>query len=94
MFETVAILLVLGSIFGYLNYRLFQLPFAIAMMIAGLLASLAVLGADAVFTEWHLGDELHRLALQDVNFSEALMRGMLSFLLFAGAVRDVRCGER
>ena len=86
MFETVAILLVLGSIFGYLNYRLFQLPFAIAMMIAGLLASLAVLGADAVFTEWHLGDELHRLALQDVNFSEALMRGMLSFLLFAGAL--------
>lgn len=86
MFETVAILLVLGSIFGYLNYRLFQLPFAIAMMIAGLMASMAVLGADAIFTDWHLGADLRRLALEDVNFSEALMRGMLSFLLFAGAL--------
>jgi CPA1 family monovalent cation:H+ antiporter len=86
MFETVAILLVLGSIFGYLNYRLFQLPFAIAMMIAGLMASMAVLGADAMFTDWHLGQELRRLTLEDVNFSEALMRGMLSFLLFAGAL--------
>ncbi len=86
MLETVTILLVAASIFGYLNFRIFKLPFAIAMLVAGLLASLFVLTFDAYLPSYQLGQELREFALQEVDFSEALMRGMLSFLLFAGAL--------
>lgn len=86
MFETVGILVVLASVFGFLNYHMFKLPFGIAMMVSGLAASILVLIVDAAAPGLGLGAALRELVLTDVNFSEALMRGMLSFLLFAGAL--------
>jgi len=86
MFETVTILIVLAAAFGAVNHRTLRLPFSIALIIGGLLASLLVLGLDAVLPQWGMGDALRELVLEDIDFTEALMHGMLGFLLFAGAL--------
>ena len=54
-------------------------------MVIALAASLVILALDAAVPAWGLGPSL-RSALLDIDFSEALMQGMLSFLLFAGAL--------
>ncbi len=86
MFDIVSLLIVLAAGFGALNHLTLRLPSGIALTIAGLLASLLVLGLDAVALDFGLGEELRELVLQDIDFTEALMHGMLGFLLFAGAM--------
>jgi len=86
MFEIVALLLVLAAGFASLNHLTLELPSGVALLSAGLLASLLVLGLDALLPGWGFGEELRELVLEDIDFAEALMHGMLSFLLFAGAL--------
>jgi CPA1 family monovalent cation:H+ antiporter len=85
IFDTVAILFVIAAFFAYVNHKLFKLPFAIGIMVAGLFASLLMLGVDVVFPALGLSKLVHAV-LVDIDFAEALMHGMLSFLLFAGAL--------
>ena len=85
IFDTTAILLVTASFFGYLNHKLFRLPFAIGIMIAGLLGSFILLALGAVWPGLGMYEFAVAL-LSDIDFAEALMHGMLSFLLFAGAL--------
>lgn len=84
-FDTVAILFVVAAVFAYANHKLFKLPFAIGVMLAGLFASLLMVGVDTLFPTLGLAELVHGV-LNDVDFAEALMHGMLSFLLFAGAL--------
>ncbi|HZA67833.1 MAG TPA: sodium:proton antiporter [Geminicoccaceae bacterium] len=82
--ETAAVLIVLATVLGYLNYRFIGLPHTIGLTVMGALASLAVIAID-----WVLPtplDDAERSLLQSVDFSETLLNGMLSFLLFAGAL--------
>ncbi|MEM6928913.1 MAG: sodium:proton antiporter [Myxococcota bacterium] len=91
MFEIVTLLIVLAAGFGALNHVTLRLPSGVALTIAGLLASLFILSVDALVPGWGLADELRELVLEDIDFTEALMHGMLSFLLFAGALHtDLR----
>jgi CPA1 family monovalent cation:H+ antiporter len=78
-----AVLTSLAAVFSYLNYRYLRLPTAIGLMLIALLASLGVvlLGPHA----HGLKDYAARL-LQAVDFDATLLHGMLSFLLFAGAI--------
>ncbi len=85
LFDTVAVLLVIAAVFGYLNHKLIKLPFAIGIMVGGLLSSFLVIGAAHLYPGIVV-DELARSVLSDIDFAEALMHGMLSFLLFAGAL--------
>ena len=81
----IAILLTLAAIFGFLNYRFLKLPRTIGLVIVALLASLGVLALDLLFPDLGLGPGLRR-ALIEIDFSTTLMHGLLSFLLFAGAL--------
>lgn len=85
IFEIAAVLVTLAAVFGYINYRFIGLPHTIGLTIMGALASLALVGADLVFPDAGLGAAI-RTFLQSVDFHTALMEGMLSFLLFAGAL--------
>ncbi len=85
IFDTAALLVVLASIFGFANHHLLKLPFAIGMTVSALLASLLIMGIDVVLPQVGLG-QVVRQALSEVDFSETLMKGMLGFLLFAGAL--------
>ncbi len=82
--NTTAVLISLAALFSYLNYRYLKIPTTIGIMLIALSISLGLLAADFLgFT--HLSEHVEKL-LRSIDFHEALMQGMLSFLLFAGAL--------
>ncbi len=84
-FDLVAMLFGLAALFGYINYRLLKLPHTIGLVVIALAVSFGVLAADAAVPAWGLGAAV-RQTLDRIDFTEALMKGFLSFLLFAGAL--------
>ncbi len=84
IFAAIAVFITVVALSSYLNYRFFRLPMAIGLMVIGLFLSLALIGLHAAGLEIGLGAESF---LRRADFSEVLMRGMLSFLLFAGALK-------
>ena len=79
-----ALLLTLAAVFGYLNHRFIGLPTTIGVMLIAIVMSLILtLGAALGFGG---GVEMARGIVAQIDFNEALMHGMLSFLLFAGAL--------
>src|ERR1700682_6086066 len=84
-----AVLMVLAALFSWLNHRFIRLPPTIALLLFSLATSLAVVALGK------LGFDSERLAedvLSKVQLDQALLNGMLSFLLFAGALH-VDLGE-
>jgi len=82
--NTAAILITLAALFSYLNHRFVRLPNTIGIMIISLLLSLIVLIAGKLgsnFLVYHAASIVH-----SIDFYQTLMNGMLSFLLFAGAL--------
>ncbi len=83
VFQIIAILISLTAIFSYLNYRYFKLPATIGVMLIALLFSLGLI-AFGHYVPWiHAGA---KQLLRQIDFDQTLMQGMLSFLLFAGAL--------
>ena len=84
MLDLCALLLSLAAIFSYINFRFIKLPTTIGVMLIAMLisVSLVVLG--------HCGFEgiqnRATAVLEGIDFNKALMHGMLSFLLFSGAL--------
>ena len=79
----IAILISLSAFFMYLNYRYIKLPETIGIMILSLVFSLIVI----MMQGFGLTDFKNLITLiQDIDFEKTLMQGMLSFLLFAGAL--------
>ncbi len=85
LFDLAAILLTLAAVFGYFNHRWLRLPHTIGLVVIALLASLAVLALDLVAPGLGFRTAV-RSAVESVDFPDLLMQGMLSFLLFAGAL--------
>lgn len=83
LFEVSAIVLTLAALASYLNYRFLHLPSTIGVMLIPLLASLLLIFASKMGVRV---DDYVRPVLAQINFSELLFNGMLSFLLFAGAL--------
>ena len=83
IFQIITILIVLAALFSYVNHRYIRLPTTIGVMAIALVFSLCLIGLD------HLGvpvQEKVQEILKEIKFSEALLHGMLGFLLFAGAL--------
>ena len=80
-----AILLGLAALFGALNYWFVKLPHTIGLVVIALVASLAVVGLDLVVPTLGLSARVNGF-LESLDFNVTLMQGMLSFLLFAGAL--------
>ena len=80
----IAVILTLSAAFSYFNFRFIGLPTTIGVMLIALVLSggLILLGGLGV---GGLHDSAEGL-LAGVDFDKALMDGMLSFLLFAGAL--------
>lgn len=84
-FDAAAILIVLSATLGWFNHRYFKLPGTVAMTLMGAVASIIVIGVDALLPGSRVSDAVTGF-LNDIDFHETLMNGMLSFLLFAGAL--------
>ncbi len=85
LLDAAAILLTLAACFGLLNHHVLKLPFAIGLLVSGLLASFAVVVIDYVVPAWSLAAHVREIVL-GFNFAETVLNGMLSLLLFAGAL--------
>jgi monovalent cation:H+ antiporter, CPA1 family len=84
-FDAAAILIVLAAGLGYVNHRFIRLPSTIGLTIMGAVASLVVVGLDRVLPASQVGEQIVAF-LAGIDFHTTLMDGMLSFLLFAGAL--------
>ena len=83
LFNILAVLITLSAAFSYLNYRFIKLPTTIGVMVISLLASLGI----TVLGPLGFGlEEDAMILLNSIDFDETLLHGMLSFLLFAGAL--------
>ena len=80
-----AILLLLATIFGAINYKFIKLPHTIGLMIVALVASLSLIALDLIFPSLGMSILVNKF-LENIDFNVTLMQGMLSFLLFAGAL--------
>ena len=85
IFTIGSILVGLSAFFGYLNHRILHLPHTIGLVVIALAASLAIIGLDLVAPGLEIGERVTGM-LHQIDFNETLMHGMLSFLLFAGAL--------
>jgi CPA1 family monovalent cation:H+ antiporter len=83
LFHILSILISLSAAFSFINYRFLKLPTAIGLMLIAMLASLALLLLGPL--SFGLEGEVAVL-LASVEFDETLLHGMLSLLLFAGAL--------
>lgn len=76
--------MVLTALFSYINYHVLRMPTTIGVMFIALAASLGIvtlgwLGVD-------IGQSSVARILETIDFNQLLLHGMLSFLLFAGAM--------
>jgi len=85
LFDIAAILVALTALFGYVNHRLLRLPSSIGILALALASSLFLEGVNALSPGWHLRENVAAF-LGRIDFTAALMHGMLCFLLFAGAL--------
>ncbi len=85
LFNIAAITISLAACFGYINHRWLRMPISIGLVIIALIASFIVMLVDIVLPELGIQNAV-RLSLAQIDFHETLMKGMLSFLLFAGAL--------
>ena len=84
MFEVAVACLVITAFAAWINARFIRLPNTIGVMAIAMLLSLSLLLAD----HFGYGDGYRheRRLMESVDFSDVLMNGMLSILLFAGAL--------
>lgn len=78
-----AVLLTLAALFAYVNHRFIKLPTAIGIMLIGLFFSIIlIVFGDAIPVVSEAADHF----VEGIDFDTTLMQGMLSYLLFAGAL--------
>ena len=83
LYYTLAILVTLTALFGYINHKFLGLPVTIGVMLIALILSLVIILLGM------LGFGLEAYAkrvLSRIEFDRTLLHGMLSFLLFAGSL--------
>ena len=85
VFEIGAILIGLSALFGFVNHRYLYLPHTIGLVMIALAASLVVIATEAFYPASNIAETLTGV-LDQIDFHDAVMNGMLSFLLFAGAL--------
>ncbi|HEU6449104.1 MAG TPA: sodium:proton antiporter [Verrucomicrobiae bacterium] len=81
-FNLIAIVLTLAALFGYVNHRFIKLPSSIGLMLIALVCSLALILAHRLGLQIQFAEKM----IGSISFEKTLMQGMLSFLLFAGAL--------
>jgi CPA1 family monovalent cation:H+ antiporter len=84
LINLIAIIISVSSAFSYINYRFIKLPTTIGVLIIAIICSLILIAISSLgFIEFEQNAEL---IVKSIDFDQTLMHGMLSFLLFAGAL--------
>lgn len=85
LLQIASLLIVLAGAFGTINYLFLRLPSSIGILVVALIASFGVIATDALFPALTVEEQI-RAQVLELEFSEALLEGMLGLLLFAGAL--------
>ncbi len=85
IFEIGAFLVGLSAFFGYINHRFMHLPHTVGLVVMALAASLTLILIEFLSPRTQLLETVTSV-LEQIDFHETVMHGMLSFLLFAGAM--------
>lgn len=84
LYYSFSILIVLASLFAYVNHRFIRLPSTIGIMMMAIIVSIVIRFAGrSIFPD--MTNRLNSL-ISGLDFTEVLMGAMLNFLLFAGAI--------
>lgn len=83
IFQLSSALIVLCAIMAYINFRFLKLPTTIGLMVISLIFSLCLLVTGKFSPGITQIAESH---LKNIDFSSLLLEGLLSFMLFAGAI--------
>lgn len=84
LYYSLSTMIVIASLFAYINLRFLKLPSTIGIMFIALVVSIiARVFGDQLFPK--MTENLNNL-ISGIDFTEILMGGMLNFLLFAGAI--------
>ena len=82
--DVAALLISISALFAYVNHRFIGLPTTIGVMIIAMLTSVLIYLLGLLgFADFH--DQVREI-LGSIDFNKTLLHGMLSFLLFAGAL--------
>ncbi|WP_102109314.1 cation:proton antiporter [Oceaniglobus roseus] len=91
LLQIASLMIVLAGAFGAVNYLFLRLPSSIGILVVSLFASLGIVLLDLVWPALGVADEV-RNVVTGIDFSDALLEGMLGLLLFAGALH-VKLGD-
>ncbi len=83
LFALFAVLITITALLSYLNEKTLRLPPSIGVMAAALAASILLILLSQTGL---VSDDWAERLIGQIDFSEVLLHGMLSFLLFAGAL--------
>ncbi|MCA0337019.1 MAG: sodium:proton antiporter [Actinobacteria bacterium] len=85
MFAAVGVLLTATAILAWINDRWIKAPATVGVTMAGAVSALVLIGAHALGIDFGLAGELSGI-LTRLDLSTFLLQGILSVLLFAGAL--------
>ncbi|MWW25232.1 cation:proton antiporter [Algibacter lectus] len=83
MFESFSIVFTISALFSYINYKWLKLPTTIGLMILSLILIVPITLSKTVFPEFY---RFFCDIIVNADFKTLLLNGILSFLLFAGAL--------
>jgi CPA1 family monovalent cation:H+ antiporter len=83
MFESFSIIFTIAALFSFINYKWLKLPTTIGLMILSLLLIIPITLSETVFPEFY---RFFCDIIVNADFKTLLLDGILSFLLFAGAL--------
>ncbi len=88
MFEIIAVLITLAALLAYVNYRFLRMPQTIGLMLLSLATALVllVLGQIGGGVGRVVEQTATTIMREQIDFPAVLLHGMLSLLLFAGAL--------
>ena len=81
--QIIALLVTLAAFFSYINYRFIKLPTTIGLLLISLFISLGIIFTGKFGLPM---EDMAKDLLAQIDFNQTLMQGMLSALLFAGAL--------
>lgn len=83
LFNIVAILITLAALLSFINHRFIKLPVTIGLLLSSFLISLGIIILGQFYPSFVVSAQDF---LKTIDFNKTLLEGMLSFLLFAGAL--------
>jgi len=83
MFESFSVVFAIAVLFSFINYKLLKLPTTIGLLILSLLLVVPITLSESIFPKFY---KFFCDIIVNANFKTLLLDGILSFLLFAGAL--------